>query len=66
MRREPIKRPHREVIRAAGIGREHLGEGNEGGENVKGGKKVLVLPVGGLPPAIWGGGGGTNKIMAEL
>ena len=66
MRREPIKRPHREVIRAAVMDSELLGEVNEGVETVTGVKALLVLPVAALHLAIVWGCVGTNKLMANL
>ena len=65
MRREPIKRPHREVIRAAVMDSELLGEVNEGVETVTGVKALLVLPVAALHLAVVARRVGTDELVAD-
>ena len=65
MRREPIKRPHREVIRAAVMDSELLGEVNEGVETVTGVKALLVLPVAALHLAVVARCVGTDELVPD-
>src|SRR5699024_10473473 len=52
VRRGPVKRSHREVVRAAVMDSELLGEVIEGVETVTGVKALLVLPVAALHLAV--------------
>ena len=65
VRRGPVKRSHREVVRAAVMDRELLGEVIEGVETVTGVKALLVLPVASLDLAVMTGCVRTNELMPD-
>ena len=66
VRRGPVKRSHREVVRAAVEERELLGEVIEGVETVTGVKAFLVLPVASLDLAVVARCVGTDELVADL
>ena len=66
VRRGPVKRSHREVVRAAVMDSELLGEVIEGVETVTGVKALLVLPVASLDLAVVARCVGTDELVADL
>ena len=65
-RRKPAKRSHREVVRAAVMDSELLGEVIEGVETVTGVKALLVLPVAALHLAVVARRIGPDELVADL
>ena len=66
VRRGPVKRSHREVVGAAVMGSELLGEVIEGVETVTGVKALLVLPVASFHLAVVARCVGTDELVADL
>lgn len=64
-RRKPAKRSHREVVRAAVMDSELLGEVIEGEKSVTGVKALLVLPVAALHLAVVARRVGTDELVAD-
>ena len=66
VRRGPVKRSHREVVGAAVMDSELLGEVIEGVETVTGVKALLILPVASLDLAVVARCVGTDELVADL
>ena len=65
VRRKPVNRPHREVVRTAVMKDEPFSEAIQGEKSVTGIGVLLILPVAAFNLAVVSGGIGTDELVTD-